>query len=178
MSSEVEFKQLLCFDLSSYGVGLALINQFVEAADVKVFELSPCGSGGLLVLLSRGEQELNFIKSEAENVFKSQILSAQILTDINTELLPTYLGQREVKLKKHLAVLEFSRLSEALLFAQKTLKSKAQLVDIRVIRTFPVNVIVSVTADEVELLSGLSIDEAKTNIIENIQLSVRSFYEI
>lgn len=173
-----QYNHLLAFDLSSYGAAFAIINQFVDDETVKVFEVSPCGVSANLILLAKESISLQIIKSEAIAIFQSQILSAALIENIHHDLLPVYLSQNKSTLKKSLIIFEGSSVAQGLALAQKALTEKMSLIDFRVIRTFPKNVVISVTADSsTPALSTEEFDFKKTHI-ENIQPSLKSFYEI
>lgn len=171
------FKHLIAFDLSSYGAGFALVNRFADGENVRSFELSPCGSGAQLILLGKESLPLQFIEKEAHANFGSQILDCQIVENMNPQLLPAYLAQNKVKIQSALLILEGSSVSRALCLAQKFLNAGADVIDFRVLRTFPKNVVLTVTGPANTLLSGAGDENFKQTYIENPEPSVRSFFE-
>lgn len=170
-----QYRHLLVFDLSSYGVALALINRYADDHAVKVFEVSPCGSAGLLLFLANEPTALSLIKTEAQKLFGARILKSVLISDLHESLLMTYLSQNETTPREHLAVLEFSNLSDALSEAQKILKSGLELVDLRVVRTYPINVIVSITSSDLNRLPEES-SLARLTLIENLQPALKNYF--
>jgi len=173
-----QYNHLLAFDLSSYGAAFAIINQFVDDEAVKVFEVSPCGPSAILILLSKDAISLQIVKSEVDVIYKSQILSSVLIENIHPELLPAYLSQNKTKLNNSLIILEGSFVAASLSLAQKALEEKNALVDFRVVRTFPKNVILTITAASVDQLVNSDAFDFKKTYIENIEPSLKSFYEI
>jgi hypothetical protein len=170
-----QYRHLLVFDLTSYGSALALINRYADDQSVKVFEVSPCGSAALLLLVAKEIQELQIIQSEAQKLFAPQILKSALISEIHENLLPTYLSQNKNSISEHLAVLEFSNLSDALVCSQQVLQSGAELLDLRVVRTYPINTIVCLTGSGLgELIKKFS--SARTTLIENLQPAVKEYF--
>jgi|GEM_PF-4881644 len=178
MSLPHQYNQLLAFDLSSYGAAFAIINQYVDDEVVKVFEVSPSGPSAILILLCKEIISLQIIKSQVASIYSAQILSVALIENIHEELLLTYLSQNKTKLKKSLAIYEGSFVSMGLVLAQKALVAKNSLIDFRVIRTFPKNVVLTVSVDSLGQLVSSDAFNFKKTYIENIQPSLRSFYEI
>lgn len=173
-----QYKHLLVFDLSSYGSALAIINQFVDDDAVKVFEVSPSGQSAILLLVSKESVSLQIIKGEAASIFKSQVLSAAVIEDIHEELLTTYLSQNKTLLSKSIVILESSFVAEGLRLADQLLKAKHTLIDFRVVRTFPKNVILTVGSDNLNPSINIDCTNFKKTYIENIQPILKSFYEV
>lgn len=173
-----QYNHLISFDLSSYGVALAIINQFVDDKTIKVFEVSPCGQSAILILLATDNISIQIIKSGAASLFKSQILSCAVIENIHADLLPAYLSQNKAALAGSLMLLENPSVSAALGLADQLLKEKHLLVDFRVIRTFPKNVILTFSTEKLSYLNKLNLPDFKKTSIENIQPSLKSFYEI
>ncbi|MBY0553342.1 hypothetical protein K2P97_02355 [bacterium] len=173
--SNNQFKHLLAFDLASYGAALGIINQYVDDSLVKVFEISPCGSSATLILLSSDVVSLQIIKSQSESIFKSQILAISLVENVHEDLLLAYLSQNKTVLKNHLVVLEGSYVSSALEVANSLLKANETLVDFRIIRTFPKNVVLTFTNNKIQ---SFEYKDFKKTIIENIQPVLKSYYEI
>lgn len=170
-----QYRHLLVFDLSSYGVALALINRYADDDAVKVFEVSPCGSAALLLLIAKEPMALSLIQAEAQKLYGAQILKSALISDLHESLLPTYLSQNDTAVSKHLAVLEFSALSDALSEAQKILKSGLELLDLRVVRTYPINVIVCLTSSDASRLPKES-SSGRTTLIENLQPVLKNYF--
>lgn len=177
-----QYNHLLAFDLSSYGVALAIINQFADDEAVKVFEVSPCGQSAILILLAKDANVLVILNAEIESTFKSQILASSLIENTHGDLLPTYLSQNKVVLHKSLIILEGSSVAMGLALAHKALEEKNTLVDFRVIRTFPKNVVITLTTEAPEANNRwMSLDDGfdfKKTYIENIQPLLKSYFEI
>ena len=172
-----QYKHLLAFDLASYGAALGMINQFADDTTIKVFEVSPCGSSAVLILLSNDKVSLQIVKSQSESLFKSQIMSVSLIENIHDDLLPVYLSQNKVDLKSNLLILEGNWVSSAFELANTILLAGEQLVDFRIIRTFPKNVILTFTSTKNEIEEIDSKDFKKT-FIENLQPVLKSYYEL
>lgn len=173
-----QFKHLVAFDLSSYGTALQIINHFVDDENIKVFEISPCGTSAILILVSQDLNALSVLKIEALSLFKQQILQSCLLENFHDELLPTYLSQNKIALSKNLIIFESTSLAKSLSLVDQHLKRKINLVDFRVIRTSPINVVLTFSAEEINQAAQNLDENFKMTVIENIQPSVRSFYEI
>ncbi len=172
-----QYNHLLSFDLSSYGAGLSLVNQFVDNDGCKDFELSPCGNTAQLILLMRDTMVLKVVQESAISLLKSQILDMQLIENLQPQLLPCYLSQNKVALHKKLYVFEGPFVSSGLVLMQDLLNQGAQAVDFRIVRTSPKNVIVTVTSDSA--LDSKSADQLKfkMTLIDSIQNSLKDFYQ-
>jgi len=168
------YKHLLSFDLSGYGAALTLINQFVDDENIKVLEISPCGGGAQLILLSDEATALNFIYAESYSLFKNQILAAQVIENIHPDLLPTYLSQNKARLSTGLLLLEGTSVTAAFSIADQLLKKSITLVDFRVVRTFPKNVMITATAAQKPDVNT----DFKSTWIESVNSALKSYYEI
>lgn len=178
MSAVNQYKHLIAYDLSSYGAAFAIINQFVDDEAVKVFEVSPCGQTAILILLSKEPISLQIIKSEVASIFGSQVLSCALIENIHEDLLPTYLSQNKSTLRKTLAILEGPSIANGFVLAQRALEKKNTLIDFRVIRTFPKNILLTISAESLgQLINPDGFDFKQTNF-DSIQPSLKSFYEI
>lgn len=173
-----KYRHLLSFDLTSYGAALALVNRFVDGDAVKDFELSPTGTEAQLILLSQDALALQMIKSESQSYLGSQILASALIENINEDLLTTYLSQNKVSLKKCLAILELNTVSQGLLAAQSLLVKGISLVDFRVVRTSPKNVIITVTDDSAEACDFITLSPMKKTVLTDLQPNLKSYYEI
>ena len=173
-----KYTHLLSFDLTSYGAALAIINRFVDGDIVRDFELSPTGAEAQLILLSQDPIALQVIKTESQSLMGSQILASALIENLHEELLPTYLSQSKASLQKCLTVLEFSTLSQGLAAAQSLLASGASLVDFRVVRTSPKNVIITATSGSADAFDFLNLSPMKRTVMTDLQPSLKSYYEI
>lgn len=173
-----QYKHLLAADLSSYGSALAIINKYVDDENVKVFEVSPCGQAAILILVAKEILTLQLIKSETQALLKSQVLDCYVIENTHQDLLPAYLSQNKTKLDKVMAVLEGTSVSSGLFLANELLNENLQLVDFRVIRTFPKNVVITVTAARAMAMAHFKNLDFKYTYIEDIQPSLKAFYEI
>lgn len=173
-----QYKHLIALDLTSYGAAFAIINRFVDDDGIKVFEVSPCGQTAILILLAKEITSAQILISEIASFFKDQVLNIALIENAHTDLLPTYLSQNKTSLNKNLLILEGSSVALGLHLADKLLKQKYALVDFRVIRTFPKNVIISATTASMTELLDIDCANFKKNYIEEVQISLKSFYEI
>lgn len=173
-----KYKHIIAFDLSSYGAALAIINQFVDDEGVKVFEISPCGTSAILILLAQEINLAQLLKSEIISFFKAQVLNAHVVENIHCDLLPTYLSQNKALLQKNLLVLEGNSIATGLRLADRILKDKHALVDFRVVRTFPKNVILSITTENNIQCLDLDISDFRKTYIEGVQPVLKSYYEV
>lgn len=172
------FKHLLALDLSSYGSALSILNKYADDESVKVFEISPCGQGAILILLAKDSMALQLVKSESTAMLKSQILDSYAIENFHGDLLPTYLSQNKTELKKVMAVLEGGLVSSGLFLANELLDEGISLVDFRVIRTHPKNVIITVTAASAMTMAHFQNLDFKYTFIEDIRPTLRSYYEV
>ena len=173
-----QFKHLFAIDFSSYGAALAIINKYVDDENINVFEVSPCGQHAILILLAKDSVSLQLIKSECQSFLKSQILDSAIIENFHTDLLPTYLSQNKTKLGKVMAVLEGGSVSSGLFLANELLNQNLQLVDFRVIRTSPKNVVITVTAERAMAMAHFQNQDFKYTYIEDLQPSLKAFFEM
>lgn len=173
-----QYKHLLAFDLTSYGSALAVINKYVDDENVKVFEVSPCGQSAILILLAKEPMALQVVKTESLAMLKSQILESCVIENVHTDLLPTYLSQNKTSLQKVMAVLEGGLVSSGLFLANELLIEGLSLVDFRVIRTHPKNVVITVTANSAMAMAHFQNLDFKYTYIEDIQPALKAFYEI
>ncbi len=168
----------MSFDLTSYGAALAIINRFADGEIVRDFELSPTGVDAQLILLSQDSIALQVVKTESQSLMGSQILGSALIENLHEELLPTYLSQNKVSLQNCLTVLEFSTLSQGLTAAQSLLANSVSLVDFRVVRTSPKNVIVTATSDSADACDFLNLSPMKKTVMTDLQPSLKSYFEI
>lgn len=172
------YKHLLTFDLSSYGVALAIANQFADDQAIRIFEISPVGTAAQLILIGEEITSLEFVRSEAQSLFRAQILASEVVANMHADLLPVYLSQKSSPLKKSVVIFEGESTAFGLKLAQQILNDGADLVDFRIVRTFPKNVIITATADQAEGLLRLSAAMFRKTCIQNPQRPVRELFEI
>jgi hypothetical protein len=172
------YKHLLSFDLSSYGAALAMINHFVDGDACRELELSPCGISAQLILLFKDEMALKIVSENAISYFKSQIKDLKIVSGIHEKLLPCYLSQNKVELKKKMVILEGGFISSGLLLMQNLLEQDADPVDFRIVRTEPKNVILTVTTDSDLNLSMADTLQFKSTVVDSIQPALKNFFQI
>ncbi len=173
-----KYPHLLCFDLTCYGAALAIVNRFVDGEAVRDFELSPTGTEAQLILLSKDAMALQVVKTESQSLMGSQILETALIENLHEELLPAYLSQNKASLKKCLTVLEFSTLSQGLSAAQSLLAKGVSLVDFRVVRTSPKNVIITTASDSAEACDFIKLSPMKKTVMTDLQPNLKSYYEI
>jgi hypothetical protein len=149
----------------------------VDDEGVKVFEVSPSGQSAILILLAKDVTALQVIKGETIAMLKSQILGSCLIENFNSELLPVYLSQNKTKLQKVMAVLEGGLVSSGLFLANQLLSEGLSLVDFRVVRTHPKNVIITVTAPSATAMAHFQNLDFKYSYIEDIQPALKAFYE-
>lgn len=177
MKSLKQYKHLLAFDLSSYGAALSVLNRFADDRVIKVFEVSPCGTGAQLILLGDDVLPLQVAQQESESLFRSQILASVLIENVQHDLLPVYLSQKTVPVGDALGVLEGGHVSAGLSLANRLLRDGFSLVDFRVIRTFPKNVVLTVTGTSAQLAALNSLDFKKT-CIESVKSPLKSLFEV
>lgn len=171
---------LLVLDLSSYGSALAIINQFCDGQSVEVFELSPVGTAAILILEIKDRIAGTLLKNEIFSFYKSSILSSRLIENYDPNLLKVYLSQNQAEVSTHLLVQEFSFVSEALAGAQGLIIQNLVIVDLRVIRTFPMNVILTATSSNLDKLVELkNVGAPRTaTIIEKVEPTLKEYYQI
>ena len=171
---------LLVLDLSSYGSALAIINQFCDGKGVEVFEVSPVGTAALLVLEIKDRIASTLLKNEIYSFHKSSILSFRLIENYDLKLLKVYLSQNQDLVLNHLLVQEFSFVSEAFAVAHELTSQNINIVDFRVIRTFPMNVILTSTSqslDQLVKVKNVGVPRAST-IIEKTEPVLKEYYQI
>ncbi len=173
-----KFNHVLAFDLTSYGAALSIINQFVDDGVVKVFEVSPCGQLGILILVAHDFVSLQIIKSEVLSSYGSQILEHSIFENVHSEVLLTYLSQNKPLLASTMVVFEGPFVSKALHMADQQAKAGNTLIDFRVIRTSPKNVILTVGTQAAESTTNIDYLNFKKTQIDKLQPSLRAFFEV
>lgn len=171
---------LLILDLSSYGSALAIINQFCDEKNVEVFEVSPVGTAGLLILEIKDSVAGNLVKNEVFSFYKNSILSFQLIEKFDLRLLKIYLSQNKDEVQKHLLVQEFSFVSDAFSAAQDWLNQGFSVIDFRVVRTFPANVILTVTSENLEkLVTVKNLGSPKvSSVIEKVEPVLKKYFQI
>jgi hypothetical protein len=174
----IKYRHLLSFDLTSYGAALSIVNRFVDGETVRDFELSPLGVEAQLILLASDAMALQLIKNESQSYLGSQVLESVLIENIHDDLLPVYLSQNKTALKKSLTVLEFSSVSKGFTAAQSLLLKGVSLVDFRVVRTAPKNVIITATAESTTACDFLMLTPMKKTVLTDLQPSLKSYYEI
>lgn len=173
-----KYRHLLSFDLTGYGAALALVNRFVDGEVVRDFELSPTGAEAQLILLSQDVLALQVIKNDGQSYLGSQILQSALIENIHEDLLPTYLSQNKTALAQCLTVLELTSVSNGFLAAQSLLTKGISLVDFRVVRTSPKNIIITATSDSATACDFLDLTPLKKTVLTDLQPSLKSYYEI
>ncbi len=173
-----KYKHVLAFDLSSYGAALSIINQFVDDQSVKVFEISPSGQTAVLILVSQDLFGLQVVKSEAVSFYRSEILEFSMIENIHEDVITVYLSQNKPGVSKSLVIVEGPFVSTALAIADLLVNDKNVLLDFRVVRTGPKNVILTVGSEDVGYFETVDLRGFKKTIIENVQPSLKAFFEI
>jgi len=178
--SSTQYKNLLVLDLFSYGSALSILNQFVDDDQIKAFEISPTGSAATLILLIRDFLTATVLKKEIESQFKSSLHSLSLIENIHQNLLPTYLSQKQGLLSKKMLVAESNSLADSFFLAQNSLTENYSLVDFRVVRTFPKNVILIFSADQfaVNFIEKLQKKNFHLTQIDHINSALKSYFEI
>lgn len=171
---------LLVLDLSSYGAALAIINQFCDEKNVEVFEVSPVGTASILILEIKDRVAGTLLKNEIFAFYKNSILASRLIEDYDLNLLKVYLSQNKAEVLDHILVQEFSFVAEAVSTAHELMSQGLQVIDLRVIRTFPMNVILTTTSGSLEKLVGLKNLGAPRagTIIEKIEPVLKKYYQI
>ncbi len=171
---------LLVLDLTSYGSALSIINQFCDGKNVDVFEISPAGTAATLILEIKDRISSTLLKNEIFSFYKSSILSFKLVEGFELNLLKVYLSQNQALVLKHFLVQEFSFLSDGFAAANELLLQNINVIDFRVIRTFPLSAIVTSTSNSLEkLVSIKNIGSPRVaTIIENVEPALQDFYQI
>lgn len=174
-----QLENLICFDLSSYGGALHIVQQFVNDEDVILLEISPCGQGAILLIGAQELTALQFLQKEAYKLFSNYIISSQIVADVHSKLLPCYLSQESSTLNSHLVVFEAGTFSDAMQLASSALKTeKINIVDFRILRTFPINAILTLTTSDLSNFEKVDHNGFKKTIISKPSSTLKSLYEI
>lgn len=171
---------LLVLDLSSYGSALAIINQFCDEKNVEVFEVSPVGGAAILILEIKDLIASTLLKNEIFSFYKNSILSFRLIEGVDQKLLRIYLSQNQDLVLNHLLIQEFSFVSEAFAAAQELLSNKVSVIDFRVVRTFPMNVILTSTAENLnQLLALKNLGSPRVaTVVEKVEPVLKEYYQI
>ncbi len=174
------YRHLIAVDLTSYGSALALINQFSDDDGIKVFEISPLGSGALLILMAKEVTAAAILKNQIQSQMNPSVLNLCLIEKAHENLLKTYLSQTTSKVAKSMLIIESSFVSEALGIANKLLHDTIELLDLRVVRTFPSNSIITATHDSSEklLLAGQANQTAKFTLITDVHPVLKNYFEV
>lgn len=178
--NSIQYKSLLVLDLFSYGSALSILNQYVDDDQIKVFEISPTGSAATLILWIRDVMTANVLKKDIESQFKASLHSVSLIENLNEELLPTYLSQKQGPLFKKMLVAESNSLANSFLVADGSLKENYSLVDFRVVRTHPKNVILIFSADDfkINFIETLQEKDFHLTQIDHLSATLKSYFEI
>lgn len=178
--NSIQFKNLLVLDLFSYGSALGIINQFVDDDQIKVFEISPIGSAAVLILWVRDFLTASILKKEIESQFKSSLHSVSLIENLHEELLPIYLSQKQGLLCKKMLIVESNNLADSFSAADSGLKESYGLVDFRVVRTYPKNVILIFSADhfKTSFIESLQQKDFHLTQIDQLNPALKSYFEI
>ncbi len=167
------------FDLTKIGTAYQIINSFVDDETIHAFEISPLGTKAVLMLNSKDLIALQFVYNQCLSRHKADILNATCIPDINIEIIETYLSQNQPQLATSLLIIETESFATAFNFAQSLALKNISLVDFRVIRTTPPNLIITATAATALLTPFLTASSViKTTLIDQVQKSLRSYFEI
>lgn len=171
---------LLVLDISSYGSALAIINRFCDDKNVEVFEVSPIGTAAVLILEIKDRITATLLKNEIFSFYKGSLLAHRLLEQFDMNLLKVYLSQNKPEVQTHLLVQEFSFISEAFVAAQNWTKRNVDVIDFRVIRTFPANVILTMTSESLDILTQFK--EANgvksSTVIERVEPILKKYFQI
>ena len=178
--NSLQYKNLLVLDLFSYGSALSIINQFVDDDQIKVFEISPVGSAATLVLWIRDFLTASVLKKEIESQFKSSFHSVSLVENLHEELLPIYLSQKQGLLCKKMLIAESNSLAGSVFAADAGLKENYSLVDFRVVRTYPKNVILIFSADhfKTSFIESLQQKDFHLTQIDQLNGALKAYFEI
>ena len=180
MRSLTKYNNLVIIDLSSYGSALAIINQFADDKDVKVFEVSPLGQAALLVLMTHEQMAATLLKEQIISHWAAAVIQISVITNAHENLLKTYLSQNQSLPQKNILVLESNSVAVSLVAANQLLKENMNVLDLRVVRTYPANCILCVTAEKSEPLFIFSSKNKhlRSTLIENVEPTLKSYFEI
>ncbi len=175
----LSYSNLLVIDLASYGIAFSIINQFCDEIQVKVFEVSPIGHVGIIILLIKDETAAEVLKNEILSFYKSNLISVCLLKNFDKRLLPVYLSQNKDEALKSMLILEFSFVSDAFVAAQKLLTENISLLDFRIIRAYPLNAILVAAADDPAKLISLreNLCARSSTLIENVGAVVKEYFQ-
>lgn len=172
-------KNFLVLDLSNLGSAYSIINRFVDNENIEVFEISPIGTAALLILNVNDSISSQLLYNNIKNEYKSDLMSMALITDIEPSVVKTYLSQSQAQIQKNLLILESSEVSRMFSVAQNAAtKGTIGLVDFRVIRTNPCNAVLVITSDQISNLMTFKDFGVKTTLINDVQNSVKEYFEI
>lgn len=174
------FGSVAIFDFAKVGTAYLIINSFVDEVVIQVFEISPVGGRAVLILRSADKLALEFIYQQCLTLHGSDILECAFIDELDENIVACYLSQNHPTLKKNLFVVEERFVSKAFLIAKSLLEEGLVLIDFRVVRTDPPNIIITSSDDSIDRLSLFmqSNKLLKSTIIENVQKPLQSFFQI
>ena len=179
MKSLSSFNHLATFDLSKVGTAYQIINSFVDDQVIHVFEISPMGSRAVLILVSQDLISLQVVYNQVLSMHKADILISTCIEMISPKILETYLSQNRTQMAASLLIVETDSFSMAFDFGQKLALKNIELVDFRVVRTGPPNIIITATGSSEALNIFLTASSCvKTTLIDQVQKPLKAYFEI
>ncbi len=168
------------FDLAKIGTAYLIINSFVDEAVIQVFEVSPIGGRAVLILRSADSMALEFAYRQCLTLHKADILNHSFIPQLDENIMSCYLSQNHPTLKKHLFVAEEHFLSTAFNIATSLTEEAFTLIDFRVVRTDPPNIIITSSDDSIERLNLFMQKNnlLKATLIANVQKPLQAYFQI
>lgn len=172
-------KNLIVIDLCNLGSAYSIINRFVDSEVTEVFEVSPMGTGSILILNVQDAVSGEIIFNNIRKEYKADIQNISLITGIQEMAVKVYLSQFQSPILKNILIIESTQVSKIFSIADVAANNaNIGLVDFRVVRTNPCNAILVLTSDNVVDLMSFKNLGAKTTIINDVQNSVKEFFEI
>ena len=179
MKSLSNLSHFAIFDLTKIGTAYQIINSFVDDETILAFEISPLGTQAVLMMSSKDLIALQFVYGQCLALHKAEILNSVLIENLNPEVLNVYLSQNKPKVAGSLFISETESFATAFKFAQNLALQKMSLIDFRVVRTCPPNLIITATGNTKDLQLLLTLNSAvKMTLIDQVLKPLQSYFEI
>ena len=179
MKSLSNLSHFAIFDLTKIGAAYQVINSFVDDETILAFEICPLGSQAVLMLSSKDLIALQFVYNQCLTLHKSDILNSICIENLAPGILDAYLSQNKPQVAGSILIAESESFATAFGFAHKLAAQQVSLLDFRVVRTSPPNLIITATGSTVVLKEFVTSDSViRTTLIDQVQKPLQAYFEI
>lgn len=168
------------FDLTKIGIAYQIINSFVDEETIHAFEISPLGPQALIILSSKDKIALQFVYHQCLAIYLTEIAGSAYIENLSDHVMAAYLSQNQPKVEKNLLIIEAPFVSLAFNYAKKLCDENIEIIDFRIIRTGPPNIILIASNQSMQTLNQFvqSNQISKSTLIEDVQKSLLSYFEV